>query len=139
MLILRSMGKAERNHGIQGRPIEMAMLYKVWLMGKSSQRTGRMASWQIRPRKIILNLPDVEFRVSSQWRQGGIIDGLIEKTEIPPSEQTFIESGVETYCQCDTRFLLLNRNWRGLILDGNPALTCIPILCCNFSRMQRFE
>jgi hypothetical protein len=95
---------------------------KTLLMGESLQLSGRMASWHVRARKSIANLQEVEFRVSSQWGQDGIIDWLIERAEIPPASQTFIEFGVETYRQSNTRFLLQNRNWRGLIMDGDPAL-----------------
>jgi hypothetical protein len=91
-------------------------------MGESLQLSGRMASWHVRSRHVIANLQEVEFRVSSQWGQDGIIDWLIERAEIPPEAQTFIEFGVETYRQSNTRFLLQNRNWRGLIMDGDPAL-----------------
>jgi hypothetical protein len=96
--------------------------FKLWLMGESLQLSGRMASWQMRALQVIVNLQEVEFRVNSQWGQDGIIDWLIERAEIPSTAQTFIELGVEDYRQCNTRFLLQNRNWRGLILDGNPAV-----------------
>jgi hypothetical protein len=95
---------------------------KLWLMGESLQLSGRMASWEVRARKIVANLQEVEFRVSSQWGQDGIIDWLIERAEIPSTAQTFIEFGVDTYRQSNTRFLLQNRDWRGLIMDGNPAV-----------------
>jgi len=91
-------------------------------MGESLQLSGRMASWQVRARKIIANIQEVEFRVSSQWGQDGIIDWLIERAGIPFTAQTFIEFGVDTYRQSNTRFLLQNRNWRGLIMDGHPAV-----------------
>jgi hypothetical protein len=91
-------------------------------MGESLQLTGRMASWQVRSRNTIANLQEVEFRVSSQWGQDGIIDWLIERAEIPSAAQTFIEFGVEDYRQSNTRFLLQNRNWRGLIVDCDPAM-----------------
>ncbi|MGD0891660.1 MAG: hypothetical protein ABR923_09015 [Terracidiphilus sp.] len=97
-------------------------LFKLWLMGESLLLSGRMASWEVRSRQDIANLQDVEFRVSSQWGQDGIIDWLIERAEIPSAAQTFVEFGVEDYRQSNTRFLLQNRNWRGLILDGDPAL-----------------
>jgi hypothetical protein len=97
-------------------------LFKLWLMGESLQLSGRMASWQVRSRRIIANLQEAEFRVSSQWGQDGIIDWLIERAEVPPAAQTFIEFGVEDYRQSNTRFLLQNRNWRGLIIDGDPAM-----------------
>jgi hypothetical protein len=97
-------------------------LFKMLLMNESLQLAGRMASWQVRTRKSIANLQEVEFRVSSQWGQDGIIDWLIERAEIPSTAQTFIEFGVENYRQSNTRFLLQNRNWRGLIMDGDPAV-----------------
>jgi hypothetical protein len=96
--------------------------FKFWLMGESLQLSGRMASWQVRARNPIANLQEVEFRVSSQWGQDGIIDWLIERAAIPSTAQTFVELGVENYRQSNTRFLLQNRNWRGLIVDGDPAL-----------------
>jgi hypothetical protein len=97
-------------------------LFKLWLMGESLQLSGRLASWQVRSRNTIANLQEVEFRVSSQWGQDGIIDWLVERAEVPSAAQTFVEFGVEDYRQSNTRFLLQNRNWRGLIMDGDPAM-----------------
>jgi hypothetical protein len=91
-------------------------------MSESTQLAGRAASWKVRSRRAVANLQEVEFRVTSQWGQDGIIDWLIERTQIPPERQIFIEFGVETYRQSNTRFLLQNRNWRGLIMDGHPAV-----------------
>src|SRR5438309_11510706 len=84
---------------------------------------GRMASWQVRSMEVVSSLQDVEFTVSSQWGEDGIIDWLIERAEIPPALHSFVEFGVETYREANTRFLLQNRNWRGLIMDGSPNLT----------------
>lgn len=95
---------------------------KVWLTSESLQLAGRQASWQVRARTILPHLQEAEFRVSSQWGEDGIIDWLIERAEIPLAAQSFIEFGVENYRQSNTRFLLQNRNWRGLIMDGSPAL-----------------
>jgi hypothetical protein len=81
--------------------------------------TGRSASWQVRQKDSIRTLEDVEFRVYSQWGEDGIIDWLVEK--VPIKDTTFVEFGVENYQEANTRFLLQNRNWRGLIMDGNPT------------------
>ena len=62
---------------------------------------------------------EVEFKVFSQFGDDGIIQYLIRKVNISPAEQIFIEFGVENYEEANTRFLLLNDNWRGLIIDGN--------------------
>ncbi|HMK33481.1 MAG TPA: hypothetical protein VK463_00340, partial [Desulfomonilaceae bacterium] len=40
---------------------------------------------------------------------------------VPINNTVFVEFGVEDYREANTRFLLQNRNWRGLILDSNPA------------------
>ncbi len=93
-----------------------------WLLADQLLLQGRMASWHVRSRPVIGSLADVEFKVTSQWGQDGIIDWLIERAKIPTSAQSFIEFGVESYREANTRFLLQNRDWRGLILDGNPAL-----------------
>jgi hypothetical protein len=94
-------------------------------MADSLQLQGRMASWQVRSQKVISCLQDVEFTVSSQWGEDGIIDWLIERAGIPVTSQSFIEFGVETYRQANTRFLLQNRNWRGLIMDGSSAMVAV--------------
>lgn len=111
---------------------QMSGLLKTWwsrLFGDgqkagqlSHQVLGRMASWHVRSCKVIHSLQDVEFRINSQWGQDGIIDWLIERAQIPPSVQSFIEFGVEDYKEANTRFLLHNRNWRGLIMDGGHAM-----------------
>lgn len=95
---------------------------RQWLLADQLLLQGRLASWHIRPQAVIDYLADIEFKVTSQWGQDGIIDWLIERAQIPASAQSFIEFGVEDYRQANTRFLLQNRNWRGLILDGNSAL-----------------
>ena len=88
----------------------------------SSLLAGRIASWHVRAQKVISSLQDVEFRVSSQWGEDGIIEWLIERANIPPFARSFIEFGVEDYREANTRFLLQNRNWRGLIMDGGDAM-----------------
>lgn len=82
---------------------------------------GRMASRQVRSIKSACSLAEVEFKVYSQWGEDGIIDWLIEQAVIPSHLHTFIEFGVESYEEANTRFLLQNRNWRGLVIDGSAA------------------
>jgi hypothetical protein len=81
-----------------------------------------MASWHVRSLDIISSLHDIEFKVTSQWGEDGIIDWLIERAKIPASSQTFIEFGVGSYREANTRFLLQNRNWRGFIMDGSREM-----------------
>jgi hypothetical protein len=63
------------------------------------------------------NIEQAEFKVFSQWGDDGIIDFLVSYLDIP--EKSFIEFGVEDYTESNTRFLLINHNWKGLVLDGN--------------------
>jgi hypothetical protein len=83
---------------------------------------GRIASWLVRAKETIASLQDVEFKVFSQYGEDGIIDWVIERSQIPDHLHSFIEFGVDSYEEANTRFLLENRNWRGLIIDGNPQL-----------------
>lgn len=81
------------------------------------QLLGRIASRQIATLDVIGTLADVEFRVTSQWGEDGIIEWLCQ--QLPDIEPTFVEFGVESYTEANTRFLLENRGWRGLVIDGN--------------------
>lgn len=65
----------------------------------------------------IETLDEVEFQVFSQRGEDGIIQYLINKIEIP--NKIFVEFGVETYTESNTRFLLINNNWSGLVIDGS--------------------
>lgn len=65
----------------------------------------------------ISDLASVEFKVFSQNGEDGIIEWLVAK--LPMIPQSFIEFGVENYQESNTRFLLTNRNWRGLVIDGS--------------------
>jgi len=65
------------------------------------------------------NIADAEFRVCSQFGDDGIIQFLIHHIEDVP--QSFIEFGVGNYSEANTRFLLENNNWKGLIIDSDTA------------------
>jgi hypothetical protein len=57
-----------------------------------------------------------EFRVYSQFGEDGIIQFLTQR--IPIENDVFVEFGVEDYSESNTRFLLVQDNWRGLIIDA---------------------
>lgn len=65
------------------------------------------------------SLQEAEFKVFSQFGEDGIIQYLIR--HVPLTERTFIEFGVQDYSEANTRFLLMNNNWSGLIIDGDDA------------------
>lgn len=60
-----------------------------------------------------------EFSVFSQFGDDGLIQYLLR--ELEPREHTFIEFGVESYQEANTRFLLQHDNWRGLVIDGSAS------------------
>ena len=80
------------------------------------QALGRIEARQLH------NLPagDIhgsEFRVFSQWGEDGILQHLLRHIDTP--RKIFVEFGVENYMESNTRFLLTNNNWAGLVIDGS--------------------
>lgn len=68
---------------------------------------------------ILSDIQNAEFQIFSQWGDDGIINFLVNYLHI--KEKSFVEFGVENYTECNTRFLLINDNWRGLIMDGSES------------------
>jgi hypothetical protein len=62
---------------------------------------------------------DWEFQVSSQFGEDGIIQYLLQR--VPIERKIFVEFGVEDYKEANTRFLLQNDGWSGLVMDGSAA------------------
>ena len=71
----------------------------------------------IRSGKSVTCLREAEFKVFSQFGDDGIIQYLIHR--LAPLPDSLVEFGVENYRESNTRFLLVNNNWRGLVLDGS--------------------
>ena len=74
---------------------------------------------QIRSGKVYRSIQEAEFKVFSQFGDDGIIQYIIANAELKPHERRFIEFGVENYTESNTRFLLMNDNWSGLVIDGS--------------------
>lgn len=96
-----------------------AMQTELLKRSEARQRTliGRQLAWRVRELKSINGFSDVEFSVFSQFGDDGIIQWLIHR--LPGLSDTFVEFGVEDYQEANTRFLLVNDNWRGLVMDGS--------------------
>lgn len=85
---------------------------------------GRIEARQTSSLTLPGQLSDVEFKVYSQWGEDGIIQYLIR--ELRPKSKVFVEFGVETYEESNTRFLLVNDNWSGLLIEGDAQyVECI--------------
>ena len=80
---------------------------------------GKEMSWKVANLPPNTEFRNVGFKVFSQWDEDGIIQYLIHK--IPIENKTFVEFGVENYEESNTRFLLLNDHWQGLVLDACEA------------------
>ena len=63
------------------------------------------------------NINNYEFKVFSQFGDDGIIQFLIRRLNI--NQSSFIEFGVSDYKESNTRFLLMNNNWSGFVIDGS--------------------
>ncbi|MBI9042008.1 hypothetical protein [Lutibacter sp.] len=82
-------------------------------------QNGRIWSQLLMQKKNIKSLHETEFKVFSQCGDDGIIQYLIQNLEI--ENKTFVEFGVEDYLESNTRFLLINNNWSGLVMDGSDS------------------
>ncbi len=65
------------------------------------------------------DMADYGFRAFSQWDEDGLIQFLVSRAAV--AEKTFIEIGVGDYSEANTRLLLLKDNWRGAVVDCDPA------------------
>jgi len=100
----------------------MKMFKKVFrkLLGKTDETQllalGSLLSkqqWQMNSN----NLNDYEFKIFSQWGDDGLIQYLIKNIVV--ENETFIEFGVQDYYESNTRFLMMNNNWKGFVMDGS--------------------
>ncbi|OBF98405.1 NADH dehydrogenase [Mycobacterium sp. 852014-52450_SCH5900713] len=96
-----------------------AMQAELLKRSEVRQRTliGRALAWRVRELQSIDGFADVEFSVFSQFGDDGIIQWLIHR--LSGLSDSFVEFGVEDYQEANTRFLLVNDNWRGLVMDGS--------------------
>tara|TARA_B100001059_G_C17816595_1_gene575674 strand:+ start:566 stop:1498 length:933 start_codon:yes stop_codon:yes gene_type:complete len=81
------------------------------LLGKNLSELNNQKT----PNKI----EDIEFKIFSQFGDDGIIQYLINKLDIDREYHNFIEFGVENYEESNTKFLLFNNNWSGLVMDSS--------------------
>lgn len=104
-------------------------LGQIWPMWAKVQHLERKielmqaALGRIEERQIAASPPrtvqDLEFQVSSQWGEDGILRYLTTHVAIP--SRTFVEFGVETFVEANCRWLLTQHNWSGLVIDGSES------------------
>jgi hypothetical protein len=59
-----------------------------------------------------------EKRIFSQYGEDGFTEYILNNLPSPATVKTYVEFGVETGMECNTRFLRENHNWSGLMMDG---------------------
>jgi len=82
---------------------------------RMQEALGRIEARQL-SQSPVQSLIEAEFRVFSQGGEDGIIQNLISRLDI--GRKIFVEFGVQNYVESNTRFLLINNNWSGLVIDG---------------------
>ncbi|MBC8042019.1 MAG: hypothetical protein IAF08_01115 [Rhizobacter sp.] len=97
----------------------LGRLTGLWRTERRLERVEKLLG-EIRSHQLmnVGSLHESEFSIFSQRGEDGILDFLTRHVKI--SKKTFVEFGVEEYSESNTRFLLLSRNWSGLVMDGNP-------------------
>ncbi|MFM6910727.1 MAG: hypothetical protein ACKPKT_25530, partial [Dolichospermum sp.] len=85
------------------------------ILHKLQETLGRIEARQLETLNS-KSIRDNEFRAFSQWGEDGIIQFLIRN--VPINRKIFVEFGVQNYTESNTRFLLINNNWSGLVIDG---------------------
>jgi hypothetical protein len=85
-------------------------------VGRVQEALGRS---ELRQLAQAPDLASAEFGVYSQWGEDGAIQWLLRR--VPVEQPVFVEFGVGDYSEANTRFLLVNDGWRGLVIDSSAA------------------
>ncbi|MBL8541061.1 MAG: hypothetical protein JNK68_11910 [Betaproteobacteria bacterium] len=81
---------------------------------------GKLHAERVRALPSHASIQKAEFTVFSQFGEDGILQYLLQR--VPLATRFFVEFGVEDYQESNTRFLLVNDNWSGLVLDSDARL-----------------
>src|SRR5882762_5063254 len=68
--------------------------------------TAKILISQMAQAETLDDIRAAEFKVFSQFGEDGIIQYLIRKARVPAQSHTFVEFGVESYDEANTRFLV---------------------------------
>jgi hypothetical protein len=89
--------------------------------------SGKILSNQLKSIKSPL-ISDYEFKIFSQFGDDGIIQHLVSNIKL--KNHCFIEFGVEDFAESNCRFLMMNNNYRGFVIDGSAE---------NIQRLKNFD
>jgi hypothetical protein len=91
---------------------------QVLQLERSLVLQGQSLARQILASGRLRQLSDAGFAVYSQTDEDGILSWLVDTLAV--KNKTFVEFGVHDYRESNTRFLVMTRAWRGLVIDGDP-------------------
>lgn len=94
---------------------DLARLRELDRLDQIQESLGRVEARQLQG--LGSPLQQHEFRVYSHAGEDGIIQFLVQ--HVPIARRSFVEFGVENYREANTRFLLVNDHWSGLVMDGD--------------------
>ena len=120
-LIARLQGTADNGAALAGAGLTAVnehRMYGLDLLERTRLTQGRIEARQLRladEKDWTAN----QFRVYSQYGEDGLLQFIFR--HLTPVRRFFVEFGVEDYREANTRFLLMNDDWAGFIMDGDPA------------------
>lgn len=97
-----------------GLPDSLGALHRK--MDETKVLAARGLVRNVRSSPPLDDIREAEFKVFSQFGDDGILQYLLSHVGI--EDDSFIEFGVADYTESNTRFLLVNDNWRGLVIDS---------------------
>lgn len=101
--------------------IVRSLLSRLWRIDEIQAQSVRiqeaLGRVELRQTLSARTLRESEFSVYSQWGEDGIIQYLLRN--VPVENKVFVEFGVQDYVESNTRFLVSNDRWSGLVIDGS--------------------
>lgn len=95
--------------GIEG--LHSSMEHVLINQGKILKEINRQSDYDV--------LSDYEWSVFSQWGEDGIIQFLVNNVDI--KNRCFIEFGVQDFKESNCRFLMMDSDWSGFIIDASEV------------------
>jgi len=90
-------------------------------MPESIQLLGKMLANQIKQLPATTPINETEFSVYSQFGEDGMLQFITHHLKDRIKNKVFVEIGVQNYTEANTRFLLENDAWQGVVIDSTMA------------------
>jgi hypothetical protein len=105
-------------HRIRRRTEKSADWFRGWCFACVVLKIHRILRRPIRNlNRFERRIPFIERREYAQNREDGIINAIFDM--MGTTDKTYVEFGVEDGMECNTRYLMKHRKWKGLLMDGN--------------------